>query len=123
MAAITIGTTGTIWGVTAETGVILQKFDRKVNRKIKEIANETGETSLVSMYNPIADYTFSSFQSLSGTTGVALVAPGVVQTYSNTTSGAGVTTGGIYTMEVTYAQTNEDFKQINWTGKQWPLIA
>lgn len=123
MAAITIGITGTTWGITAETGVLIQKFDRKVNRKVKEVANETGETALVSMYNPVADYTFNTYMTLGGTTGVALVAAGVVQAYSNTTSGAGVATGGIYTMEVTYSQANEDFKQINWTSKQWPLIA
>ncbi len=123
MAAITIGITGTFWGATAETGVVLQKFDRKTNRKVKEIADNQGETALVGMYNPVADYNVDAYITLGGTTGLGIVAPGVIQALANVTSGNGVITGGVYVIDTTLGISNEDFRKISFTAKQWPLIA
>ena len=60
MAVITIGTTGATWGLTAETGVLVQTYSQKVSREKNEVRDNIGDVALVSYYNPLAKISFSS---------------------------------------------------------------
>ena len=118
MAVITIGTTGATWGLTAETGVLVQTFSQKMNREKNEVRNEIGDFALVSYYNPLGKVSFSAV--VAGTTGVAAAAPGVALTLANIVTGAnGATTGGVYTDDVEIAKGNTEFKKITGTATQY----
>ena len=43
MAVITIGTTGATWGLTAETGVLVQTYSQKVSREKNEVRDNIGD--------------------------------------------------------------------------------
>lgn len=120
MAATTIGTTGLLWGITAEAGVLIQSYERKIQRDKKEIKNESGEVSALSYYNSRATYSFDAY--VTGNTGVGAAAPGVAISFANSTSGNGVIAGTVYVDEVTVSQANEDFKKISGSATQYPLI-
>ena len=46
MAVIIIGTTGATWGLTAETGVIVQTATNKTSREKNLVKNEQGDVVL-----------------------------------------------------------------------------
>lgn len=120
MPATTLGTAGLVWGTTAELGVLLQSFERKIQRDKKEIKNETGEVSALSFYNFRAGYTFDAYTT--GTSSLAAASPGSAYSFVNSTSGNGVTAGSVYIDEVTISKANEDFTKISGSATQYPLI-
>lgn len=120
MPATTIGTTGLFWGITAESGVLLQSYERKISRDKKEVKNESGEVSGLSYYNIRASYSFDAFTT--GSSGLAAIAPGSAYSFANSVSGNGVTAGSVYIDEVTVNRTNEDFQKISGSASQYPLI-
>jgi hypothetical protein len=111
MAVITIGTTGATWGLTAETGLLVQASSNKIAREKNEVRDEIGEISLVAYYNPLAKIAISGV--IVGTAGIAGAAPGVALTTANINNGNGVTTGGVYTDDVDVQGANTDFKKIS----------
>ena len=82
MAVITIGTTGAVWGVTAETGIICQTVSTKAQREKNMVRNESGDVTLVSYYNPSQTFTISGI--FTSASGIAAAAPGVALTVANT---------------------------------------
>ena len=57
MSAITIGTTGTQFGILqAETGVIVQSVDRASQRQKREAMDQSGNIVAVGYYAPKAVY-------------------------------------------------------------------
>lgn len=121
MAVVTIGTTGAVWGLTAESGIIVQTVDAKVTRDKNEVRNETGEIALVSYYNPIQKYTVNGV--VIGTAGWASVSPGFSTALVNTNTLNGVTQGGVYVDDVDVPKANVDFKKITANCTQYPLIS
>lgn len=121
MAVITIGVTGALWGVTAETGIICQSTSAKVSREKNQVRNESGEFALVSFYNPLQTFTVSGV--FTSAAGIATAAPGVALTIANTNTGNGVTAGGIYTDDVEIAKVNTEFKKVTANATQYPLIS
>jgi hypothetical protein len=121
MAVTTIGTTGAVWGLTAETGILVQTGSATTSREKNEVRNEVGEVSLVSFYNATQAYSVEGV--IIGTAGIAGAAPGVALTIANAQSSNGVTTGGIYTDEVEITLSNTDFKRIRVSATRYPLIA
>lgn len=119
MAVITIGTTGAVFGLTAETGMLVQTVTAKVNREKNQVRNEVGEFALVAFYNPLQ--TFSIAGVLTGT--ITNAAPGLALTVANTNIVNGVTTGGIYLDDIEIAKGNTEFKKITANATQYPLIA
>lgn len=110
MAVITIGTTGATWGLSAETGILVQTVSDKVTREKNEVRDETGEFSLVAYYNPLRKMSVAGV--LVGATGIAAAAPGVALTIANAGVTNGVTTGGVYTDDVELAGSNTEFRKI-----------
>jgi hypothetical protein len=121
MAVTTIGTTGAVWGMTAETGIIVQTGSASINREKNEVRNEVGEVSLVAYFNYTQAYSIEGV--VVGTAGIAGAAAGVALTIANVQNTNGVTTGGIYTDEVELTLSNTEFKKIRVSATRYPLIA
>lgn len=117
MAVITIGTTGATWGLTAETGVLVQTYSQKVSREKNEVRDAIGDVALVSYFNPLAKISFSAV--LAGTTGVATAAPGVAQTFANIAASNGSPTGGVYIDDVELSYANTEFKKISGSATRY----
>lgn len=117
MAVITIGTTGATWGLTAETGILVQTTSDKPTREKNEVRDEQGEISLVAFYNPLRKISVSGV--IVGSSGIAAAAPGVALTIANKGSSNGVTTGGVYTDDVELAGGNTEFKKITVSATQY----
>jgi len=117
MAVITIGTTGATWGLTAETGILVQTTSDKTNREKNEVRNEQGDFALVALYNPLRKISVSGV--IVGATGIAAAAPGVALTIANLGTSNGVTTGGVYTDDVEIAKGNTEFKKISVNATQY----
>lgn len=120
MPATTLGTVGMTWGTLAESGVVMQSYERKIQRDKKEIKNESGEVTALSFYNIRAGVSFDGYTT--GSAGLAAVVPGTAFSFANSTSGNGVTAGSVYIDELTISQANEDFKKISGSATQYPLI-
>lgn len=117
MAVITIGTTGATWGLTAETGVLVQTVSNKTSREKNEVRDEVGDISLVAYYNPLRKIAVTAV--VVGTTGIAAAAPGVALTVANIGTANGVTTGGVYTDDVDVSGENVGFKKISVNATQY----
>ena len=121
MAVITIGTTGATWGLTAETGILVQTTSDKVSREKNEVRDSQGDVTLVGYYNPMRKLTVSGV--IVGSTGIAAAAPGVVLTIANKGTTNGVTTGGAYCDDVELAGGNTEFRKITANATQYAGIA
>jgi len=117
MAVITIGTTGATWGMTAETGVLIQTFTQKISREKNEVKGETGDVALVAYFNPLGKVSWSA--TCVGTAGLAAAAPGVSSTFANISTTNGSPTGGIYTDDVEIGKGNAEFKKISGNATQY----
>ena len=121
MSVITIGTTGVTWGLTAETGVLVQTIGAKTQREKNMVRNNQGDVALIGYYNPTSTYAISAV--IAGSTGIATAQPGVVLTVANATAVGGITTGGIYTDDVDVQMANTEFQKITVNATRYPLIA
>ena len=117
MSVITIGTTGATWGLTAETGLLVQTTSNKVNREKNEVRDEQGDFALVSFFNPLRKISVSGV--IVGSTGIAAAAPGVALTIANIGVTNGITTGGVYTDDVDITGGNTAFKSISVNATQY----
>lgn len=122
MAAVTIGVTGATWGLTAETGILVQTVSQKTSRQKNEVRNNTGDVVLVSYYNQTSEYAIAGV--LTGITGIAAASPGAALTVANqSTIGQGaVTAGHIYTNDVDVQGASTEFQKITVNATQYPLI-
>jgi hypothetical protein len=124
MAATVIsasGATSTVFGCTAETGILIQSFARSVKREKSEVVDNDGDIVAVSFYKPTASITIDGV--INGSTGVLAAAPGVVLSINSTTSGSGITGGGVYVNSTTRSETAEGFATFSVAATQYPLIA
>lgn len=120
MPATIIGTSGATWGLTAETGVLIQRQNAKTSREKNQVRNHEGEVTLVSYYNPIQTYSMEGVTT--GSTGIVAAVPGVALTLANTFPNNGVNAGLIYTDDVDVAKINTDFQKITVNATRYPLI-
>lgn len=118
--ATVIGTTGAVWGLTSETGVLIQRSSAKTTREKNIVRDQTGAAVLVSYYNPTQSYSLEGVTT--GTTGVAAAIPGAALTLANANTLNGVAVGGIYTDDVDVAVVNTDFRKITVSASQYPAI-
>jgi hypothetical protein len=117
MAVITIGATGATWGLTAETGILVQTNTSKDTREKNQVRDEQGDFALVSFYNPTQAITVSGV--IVGTTGQAAAAPGVLLVVANVNNSNGVSTGGIYTDDVDVVKGNTEFIKISTNATRY----
>ena len=120
MAAKLFGTSGLTWGLSAETGILVQSYERAVTGSENQALNHEGETAGVSFYNSIAEHTVSGYYT--GSSGIPAASIGVALTIANVMTGNGVAAGLVLTSGVTDTEANEDYRTISVTAKQFPLI-
>jgi len=120
MAAALFGTSGLSWGLSAETGILVQSYERSVSGSEKLALNHEGEPVGVSFYGAIADHTVEGYYT--GGTGISAASFGVALTIANVLSGNGVSAGLVLCNGVTDTKANEDYRMIRATARQFPLI-
>lgn len=121
MAATLLGTsTGTIFGCTAETGILIQSFSISTSSDKQEVKNENGEVKLMAIYNPKS--TISVSGTVAGTTGVAIASVGTALTLANIEAVGGVSAGLVIVESVSISKKPDGFKDISISAIRYPLI-
>jgi hypothetical protein len=121
MPATLLGSsTGTSFGCTAETGILIQSFSIAASSDKTEVKDETGNVKLISITNPRASISVAGI--VAGTTGVAAAAVGVALTLANVEAVGGVSTGINIVEGVTLTKKPDGFKEISITAMRYPLI-
>ena len=124
MASTLIGSsTGTSFGCTAETGILITSFSIATSSDKSEIRNENGDVKLVAYYNPKSTISVSGIVASSNGTGVMAAAVASTLTLANIESVGGVTAGGVYVDSVTINKKNDGFKEISVSATRYPSIA
>lgn len=119
---IIVGLSGATWLLSAETGGAIQSYGRETTRKFIFVYDAgVGKTTGFCAHDPHATYEIEIIQT--GATGLAAASPGVVITLNSTTSGNGVTTGGIYCQNFRIRHSGEDFRRCTISAIQYPAIA
>ena len=92
MAATLLGSsTGTTFGCTAETGILITSFSISTSSDKTEIKDETGNVKLIAFTNPKASISVAG--TVAGTTGVMAATVGTSLTLANMEAVGGVSTG------------------------------
>ena len=121
MAANLFGNSDLVWGLTEETGILVQSYSNAVSGQERLAKNEQGETVGVSEYDPMAEHTIEGL--IAGTTGIAAAEFGAVLTVANDAIiDGGVAAGQIICTGVTGSGSNEEYNSISVTARQWPLV-
>lgn len=127
MTPILQGLSGLVFLMTAESGIIIQNFDRQTGRTRDDVydASVGYDIGFVG-YNPTANYTISGRKN-SGS-GLGAAAPAVILTIAGTKFGNGVGTtaldaGGVYTNTVGLSHGERGFQSLSITAIQKPGIA
>lgn len=121
MAAKLLGNEDLVWGLTEETGILAQSYEKAVSGSEVLAKDEEGETVGVSYYDPVADHSVEGH--IAGTTGVAAAEFGVALTLANeATYDGGVSAGLIIANNVTFRLENENYNMISVTARQWPGV-
>jgi hypothetical protein len=120
MSANLFGTAGLSWGLTAETGLLVQSYSRTVAGEEKIVKNHEGLSAGVSLYDASAEHTVTGYTTAAG--GINAASFGTALVIANVATGNGVAAGEVLCTGVTNTLENEDFAQLEATAKQWPLI-
>ena len=121
MAATLLGTsTGTSFGCTAETGILISSFSISTSSDKQEVKNENGEVKLVAIYNPKSAISVSG--TVAGTTGVAAASVGTALTLANIEAVGGVSAGLVIVESVSISKKPDGFKDISISAMRYPLI-
>lgn len=119
---ILVGLSGATFLLTAETGGIIQAFSRNTDRQWIWVydASVGYDIGFVS-HNPAAHYNVRVIRN--GNNGIPAASPGVALTLANTTTGNGVTAGGIYCEQPTLDHQGGQLREYTVTAIQKPGIS
>lgn len=114
MAATTIGTSGLVFGLTAEAGIgLVQSFSEARNVEKNEVRDQQGEIKAVAYYNPTTAYSLS----------VAVTGP------YNTAAGAALavlanatTLGTTRIDSITLNKSNDAFQTVDISATGYPNL-
>jgi len=112
MAATTVGVQGLVFGITAETGGLVQSFTETRNVERAEVRNASGEVVGVGIYNPTDTFAFST--TITGA--YATTAGAVLTTLANATS----TGGKIIVDSVTVNRASDGFVTVDVSATRFP---
>ncbi len=119
---IIIGLQGVTWLLSAEAGGAIQSYSRETSRTFLPVYDAgAGKTTGAVFHDPKAEYEIEIIQT--SNSGLAVASPGIALTLSSTTSGNGVTTGGVYTKTTRIRHSGQDFRRLTVTACQYPAIA
>jgi hypothetical protein len=121
MPATLLGSsTGTSFGCTAETGILINSFSISTSTDKQEVRDENGQVKLVAYYNPRAAISVAG--TVAGTSGVAAATVGVALTLANIESVGGVSTGAVLVDSVQVSKRLDGFKDISVSATRYPGI-
>jgi hypothetical protein len=121
MAVTLLGSaTGTSFGATAETGILINSFSISTSSDKSEVKNENGEVKLVAYYNPKSAISVAG--TVAGTTGVVAASVGVAITLANIEAVGGVSVGNVIVDSVQVSKRPDGFKDISVSATRYPLI-
>jgi hypothetical protein len=123
MAANLFGNADLVWGLTAETGILVQSYEKAVSGSEVLAKDEEGETVGVSYYDPVADHSVEGHIASSPLSGAAAAEFGTALAIANeSTYGGGVAAGDIICNNVTFRLENENYNMVTATARQWPGV-
>lgn len=115
MAATTVGTSGIQFGITAESGGLVQSFSETSNVQRSEVRNGAGEVVACAIFNP----TNSLNWSLTTTGSYATTAGAVLATVANASS----VIGKIIVDSVTTNKAADGFVTVDITATRYPNMS
>ena len=125
MNPILLGLAGATFLLTVEVGGRIQSFERSTQSKKLPVYNgATGETDGMVYHDFSATYNVEiiTIRTAGALSGIALAAPGVVQTIANISTGNGVTAGGVYCDTTRLQHQGENLERFTLTATQMPGI-
>jgi hypothetical protein len=113
MAATSIGLTGLAFGLTTETGVVIQSFSLTQTAESTEISKHDGTHSAVA---------FSGFKrnvSLSGNCNGAVASSGIGVALALTGNTSAVSSGTYYVTDTSFSQANDGFNSFDLSATSY----
>ena len=121
MAVTLLGSsTGTSFGCTAETGILINSFSISASQDKAEVKDNNGEVRLVAYYNPKAAISVAG--TVAGTTGVMAASVATSLTLANIEAVGGVSTGLVIVDSVAISKKPDGFKDVSISATRYPLI-
>lgn len=114
MAAVTIGTANLTFGITAETGGLVQSFSETRNIEKQEVKNQVGEITGIAFFNPTTAYSLS----ITTTTAFASTSAGGAISIANATT----STGSTRIDSITINKTNDGFVTVDISATGYPNV-
>ncbi len=123
-APVTTGSTSTlVFLLAAQSGIAIEGFSRKTDSKTVDFyAADLGYTTGTVFHDFKAMYDVKGKALAANASGVGSASPGVVVTLADTTTGNGVTSGGIYTMDTSLDAQGEQLRDFSISARQLPGI-
>ena len=115
MPATTIGQTGLSFGLTAESGMLVQSFSETRNVERAEVRNSSGDVVGLALYNQTDSLSFSGTITGSFTT----TAGAVLATLANATS----TGGKIVVESVAFNRSPDAFVTVDVSATRYPNMS
>lgn len=113
MAATTVGTSGATYGLSTETGGLIQSLGSTQRTDKEETRNHQGEVVRVTYYNTTTECS-GEWVPTAGT-GISAVAIATAFTLSNSLRGTGV----LYPEEITETMTNTTDRRMSFRGTKY----
>lgn len=114
MAAVTIGTANLTFGITAETGGLVQSFSEARNVEKNEVRNNVGDIVGIAYYNATTAYSLS----LTTTTAFTSTSAGGAISIAN----AAQTTGSTRIDSLTINKSNDGFITVDISATGYPNV-
>lgn len=127
MVPITYGVTGLVFGLTAESGVVVISADISAESRMKEVLDNYGNIVGVGHYAFKREYKISATY-LNTSVGLTTAYVGNAVTLANNvntfgiTGGTGVSGGHIVVNRLNLRFSNEDFQKFELDATQYPAI-
>jgi hypothetical protein len=116
MAATTFGTAGATYGLTQETGGLIQSVNDTQSTEKAETRNHAGEVARVTYYNPTTSVDAEWVPT--GGTGISAAALATAITIANTPAGSGL----VIVEEITNTRDNTSDNRRSFRAMRYPLI-
>lgn len=115
MAATLLGTSGLSFGITAESGGLVQSFSETRNIQRAEARNGSGEVVGLSMYNPTKSFSYTLL-----TTATMSTAAGATLT---SIANASDTSGKVVVDSITISKSSDGWQTASINATQFPNVS
>jgi hypothetical protein len=115
MAATLLGTSGLSFGITAESGGLVQSFSETRNIQRAEARNGSGEVVGLSLYNPTKSYSYTFLTTASMSTAAGAVLSSIAN--------ASDVTGKVVVDSVSISKTADGYQTASINATQFPNVS